>query len=41
MERNAALRVIDRRQLATDSLCSLSFMETLPVSTLGQDVHTI
>lgn len=41
MEGDAAFRVINGWKKFTDSLWRLSFVETFPVSTLGQDVHAI
>lgn len=41
VEGDAAFRVINRRQQLTDPLWSLSFVETFPVPTLCQDVHTV
>lgn len=38
---DAALGVVHRRQQLTDPLRRLSLVETSPVSTLGQDVHTV
>lgn len=41
VERDAVFRVINGRQELTDPLWCLSFVETLCISTLGQDIHTI
>lgn len=41
VEGDAAIRVVNRRQQLTDPLWSLSFVETLPVPTLRQDVQAV
>ncbi|TNN26214.1 hypothetical protein EYF80_063649 [Liparis tanakae] len=41
LQRDAALGVVDGRQQLTDPLWSLSFVETLPVPALSQDVQAV